>query len=242
MPVAKTYEKMKIDGEIFRERGHNYVNVVTPKGIKKVRWYSDAEYRRMYPGEGNKNGKSGTMDFNARHVFGFGDSGYINIYKGNESILQEFRELHQESFRYNVTFGIYTPSRLAVPSNLPAGTCAVILKWEEVMDHDDRMKPHAEVQKIVAAKLGTLSNSKYQGEKDEWLQKTVKVTEKKSKESKFGTKHTYTLKDSEGNLYVWETGAKDYESDKTVSLKMKVKEHKEIDGNEVTIVWYCKEV
>ena len=241
MPVAKTYAKMEISGEPFMENKRMYVNVIAPKGLKKVRWYSDAEYRRMYPNEGNENGKRNIMDFNARHVFGFGMDGYITIYRGNEGLLQQFRETHQESFRYSLTFGIYTPSHIPV-CTLPTGITPIRLMWEEVMDHDDRMKPHEVVQKIVAAKLGTLSKSHYQGAVNEWLQKTVKVTKKTSKESHFGTKHTYDLEDSDGNTYIWETGAKDFTNSQTVSLKMKVKEHKEINGNEVTVVWYCKEV
>ena len=241
MAVAKTYANMKISGDPFMENKRMYVNVISPKGLKKVRWYSDAEYRRMYPGEENKNGKHNTMDFNARHVFGFGVDGYITIYAGDQSTLEQFVESHHESFRRNLTFGYYTPSRIPV-CTLPVGIAPTRLNWEEVMDHDDRMKPHEVVQKIVAAKLGKLNNSKYQGAVNDWLQKEVKIAKKTSKESHFGTKHTYTLEDAEGNNYVWETGAKDYESGKTVSLKMKVKEHKEIDGNEVTVVWYCKEV
>jgi hypothetical protein len=110
------------------------------------------------------------------------------------------------------------------------------------MDHDDRMKPHEEVKKIVAAMLYEESRSEFQGEINSWLQKTVTIKEKKSKESHFGTKHTYTLEDSKGNTYIWETGAKDYPIAQTISLKMKVKEHKEIDNSKVTVVWYCKEV
>ena len=241
MAVAKTYAKMEISGEPFMENKRMYVNVVTPKGLKKVRWYSDAEYRRMYSEEVNGNSQHNIMDFNARHVFGFGPAGYITIYRGSETQLEECFEAHHESFRRNLTFGIYTPSHLNL-CDLPNGISPVILKWEEVMDHDDRMKPHEVVQKIVAAKLGTLSKSHYQGAVNEWLQKTVKVTKKTSKESHFGTKHTYDLEDSDGNTYIWETGAKDFTCSQTVSLKMKVKEHKEINGNQVTIVWYCKEI
>ena len=87
-----------------------------------------------------------------------------------------------------------------------------------------------------------MSNSVYQGAVNEWLQKKLTVREKKSNETHFGTKHTYMLEDSEGNSYVWETGAKDFESGKTVSLKMKVKAHAEINGTPTTIVWYCKEI
>lgn len=241
MAVAKTYAKMELSGEPFMENKRMYVNVVSPKGLKKVRWYSDAEYRRMYPGEVTDNGKHDTMDFNARHAFGFDELGYITIYRGEASFIEKFVEAHHESFRRNLTFGYYTPSNISM-CDLPEGMEPIHLTWNEVMDHDDRMKSHDVVQKIVAAKLGTLSKSRYQGAVNEWLQKTVKVAKKTSKESHFGTKHTYSLEDTEGNTYIWETGAKDYESGKTISLKMKVKEHQEIDGNEITVVWYCKEV
>jgi hypothetical protein len=236
MAVAKTYANMKISGEPFMENKRMYVNVISPKGLKKVRWYSDAEYRRMYPQEEVKHN---VMDFNARHVFGFGDLGFITIYKGDQTSLEECVETHHANFRRNLTFGYYTPSHISL-CDLPTNVTPVKLLWDSVMDHDDRMKPHDVVQKIVAEKLGTLSKSKYQGAVNDWLQKTVKVTKKTSKESHFGTKHTYDFEDSDGNTYIWETGAKDFTSGETISLKMKVKEHKEIDGNEVTVVWYCK--
>ena len=38
MPVAKTYAKMELSGEPFKENGRMYVNVIAPKGLKKVRW------------------------------------------------------------------------------------------------------------------------------------------------------------------------------------------------------------
>ena len=238
MAVAKTYAKMEISGEPFMENKRMYVNVVSPKGLKKVRWYSDVEYRRMYPGEVVAND---IMDFNARDAFGFGSMGYIWIYRGNEGILEQFVENHHESFRRNLTFGYYTPSRISL-CDLPAGITPIMLNWEDVMDHDDRMKPHDAVRKIVEALLYDESASKYQGAINDWLQKEVKVTAKKSDETHFGTKHTYNLCDTEGNTYVWQTGAKDYQTGATVLLKMKVKEHKEIKGEKVTVVWYCKEV
>ena len=238
MAVAKTYAKMKISGEPFKENGKMYVNVLAPKGLKKVRWYSDAEYKRMYPQEVVTND---IMDFNARHTFGFGDLGFITIYKGNMASLEECAETHHNSFRRNLTFGYYTPSRLNL-CDLPNDVIPIKLYWSDVMAHDDRMKPHEEVAKIVASLIGNKTDSKYQGEVNEWLQKEVTIREKKTKESHFGTKHTYTFADAENNLYVWETGAKDYTIDQTISLKMKVKEHKKINGNEITVVWYCKEV
>ena len=240
MAVAKTYAKMEIRGEPFMENKRMYVNVVSPKGLKKVRWYSDAEYRRMYPGEVIEN-ECSIMDFNARHAFGFGKLGYITVYRGNEVELREFAENHHESFRYNLTFGYYTPSHIPV-CTLPVGITPIVLKWEQVMNHDDRMKSHEVVRKIVEELIYDESASKYQGVVNDWLTKTVNVREKKTSETHFGTKHTYSLIDTEGNTYIWETGAKDYACDTTVSLKMKVKEHKEVSGEKCTVVWYCKEV
>ena len=236
MAVAKSYEKMALSGDPFVENGKMYVNVIAPKGLKKVRWYSDAEYKRMYPDAVIIHN---VMDFNAKHVFGFEETGYITIYKGKD--VERWAENDRTNIWYNLTFGYFTPGRLALP-RLIDGIKPIQLKWEEVMDHDDRMKPHAEVQKIVAAKLGTLSKSAYQGVVNEWLQKKLTVREKKSNETHFGTKHTYMLEDSEGNLYIWETGAKDFASGQAVSLKMKVKAHEEINGVPTTIVWYCKEI
>ena len=238
MAVAKTYEKMALVGEPFQENGKMYVNVQAPKGIKKVRWYSDAEYRRMYP---NAVVENDIMNFDARHAFGFGPEGFITIYQGRN--LEDWADAEHDSLRFNCTFGYYTPGRLELP-HLIDGITPIKLAWEEVAAEGNKMKPHEEVQKYVAALLNPVGNcqSQYQGSENEWLQKTVTVREKKTKDSRYGDKHTYTLEDTENNIYIWETGAKNYTIDTTVSLKMKVKEHKEINGEKVTIVWYCKEI
>lgn len=235
MPVAKTYSKLELSGEPFKENGRMYVNVIAPKGIKKVRWYSDAEYKRMYPDEITEND---IMDFNAYHAFGFDCGGFITIYKGD---IETFAKEHREYFWYNLIFDYYTPSNIKIPE-LPTSITPIQLKWEEVCAHNTKMRPHDEVRKIVESYIYTKIESKYQGEINEWLQETVTIREKTSKESRFGTKHTYTLVDAKGNSYIWETGTKDYTRNTTVSLKMKVKEHKEINGEQCTIVWYCKEI
>lgn len=234
MPVAKTYAHMEIQGEPFSENKRMYVNVLAPKGIKKVRWYSDAEYARMYPNE-----VKDEPEFNAYRAFGFNDSDYITLYKGRN--VEEWAENDRHNIWNNLIFGYYTPGRLELP-NLSNGIEAIQLKWEQVAAKGNTMKPAEEVQKIVQSLIGMVSNSEYQGEKDEWVQKEVVVREKKSRDSRYGEKHTYVLVDAKNNTYVWETNTKDYAIDVAVSLKMKVKEHKEINGEKVTIVWYCKEL
>ena len=238
MAVAKTYEKMTISGEPFQENKRMYVNVITPKGLKKVRWYSDAEYRRMYP---NVTIEDDIMNFNARQAFGFGEEGYITLYKGKN--VEEWAENDRTNIWYNCTFLYYTPGKLGRP-DIIEGIEPVQLKWEEVAAEGNRMKPHEEVKKYVAnlLSISSIGTSQYQGQENEWLQKEVKVINKQSKDSRYGTKYTYYLSDAENNTYIWETGTKDYPIAQTVSLKMKVKEHKEMDGEKVTIVWYCKEI
>lgn len=237
MAVAKTYAKMETNGEPFKENGRMYINVIAPKGLKKVRWYSDAEYKRLYPEESTEDI---TTEFNARIAFGFGAEGYITLYKGKN--VEEWAENDRTNIWYNLTFGYYTPGRLDTP-HLIDGIEPIKLKWDEIVAKGNIMKSHDEVRQYVNKLLilDTNGTSEYQGTENEWLQKTVKVAKKSSKESHFGTKYTYTLEDSEGNLYVWETGARDYPTDASVSLKMKVKEHKEIGNTKVTVVWYCKE-
>ena len=50
MPVAKSYQELEIVGDVFVSSGRQYVNVKLKSGkTKTVRWYTDSEYRKMYP-------------------------------------------------------------------------------------------------------------------------------------------------------------------------------------------------
>ena len=235
MAVAKTYTNMTVSGEPFKENGRMYVNVITKKGLKKVRWYTDSEYHKLYPNEAI------VSTFNARQAFGFGDKGYITIYRGKN--IERWAEQDRTNIWRNMIFGYYTPSKFDARQT-DSNVVAIQLYWDDIKATDTSIKSDEEVIKYVNSLYHNNDDcaSKYQGSKDEWLQKTVTINEKTSKEGHFGTKHSYLMSDAENNLYSWETGAKDYSCDTTVSLKMKVTDHKEINGEEVTIVWYCKEV
>lgn len=237
--VAKTYQSLEIQGEPFEENKRLYVNVVTKNGLKKVRWYTDVEYRRMYPNEPVV--ENDPMNFDARHAFGFGEKGYITLYKGDH--VKEWAENDRTNIWYNLTFGYYTPSKFPTPQVLN-GIEPIQLKWEQVKDHDNRMKSHEEVTKLVGNILGgsIISNSTFQGKENDWLEKEVIIKENISREDHFGEKHTHYMRDSEGNMYIWETGAKNFEVGMAIKLRMKVKAHKEVKGEKCTVVWYCKEI
>ena len=236
--VAKTYQSLEIQGEPFEENKRMYVNVITTKGLKKVRWYSETEYRRMYPDAVIED--NSPMNFNARQAFGFGEKGYITIYKGQN--VKEWAENDRTNIWYNLTFGYYTPSKFPTPEVLN-GIEPIQLKWEQVQDYEDRMKPHEEVAKLVNNIIGVQSNesnSTFQGKENDWIEKEVSIRENIAREDHFGEKHTHYMRDAEGNTYIWETGTKNFEVGMAVKLRMKVKAHKEVKGEKCTVVWYCK--
>ena len=243
MPTARSYDRYSLDGEPFREKGRSYVYVMTPNGNKKVRWYTVAEREAMDRKAGIEPKHKDIMDFNARHAFGFGKLGYITIYKGDPKRIEDFAEQHREYFWRNTFFGYYTPSSIELCA-LPDDIIPIRLTWEEVQDHDDRMRPHEEVAKYVASLCGLVihSNSEYQGEEGQWLEETVSIRENKASETKFGSKYTHVMVDTKGNTYIWTTGTKNYPCDTTIKLKMKVKAHEEINDERCTVVWYCKEI
>lgn len=238
MPVAKTYEKYPLDGEPFEENDRLYVYVIAPKGKKKVRWYSNAEYKRMYPDAVI------VSSFNARQAFGFGEVGYITIFKGDEDTVREWAQASwPPKAWYNTLFNFYTPGGRAL-ENLPSTITPIQIKWSDIAVNETQLKSDEEVRKYVMALTTDMvdSTSHFQGAKDEWLERKVVIKENKTSESHFGEKHTHVMLDAEGNKYVWETGAKNYAPTMEIKLKMKVKEHKEINGEKCTVVWYCKEV
>ena len=239
MPVAKSYENCDLKGEPFKENGKLYVLIIKNGEEKKVRWYTDTEYARMYPAaKGGLVSKDIMMTFNARHAFGFDDAGYITLYRGNSEVIKEWARLTWPPRAwYNETFGFFTPSKLN-PGAAPEGIEPIKLTWDEVKQDDIHMKSHEEVKRYVDVLIGPTPTQSDKWAINEWIEKTVKIQTKETNESHFGTKFTYNMCDTENNTFIWTTGAKDYSVDAVVTLKMKVKEYKE----NAVVVWYCKEL
>ena len=242
MAVARSYENYEIQGEPFKESNRWYVNIKMPKGIKKVRWYSDAERAAQDRKAGIEETNS-FVDFNARHAFGFGDLGYITLYKGDESVIKEWaqREWPPKAW-YNLLFRFFTPSEMKV-EDVPASITPIKLTWDEVKLEGHRIKPYKEVTAYVQSLIGEGNpESQFQGAEGDWIQKTVTVVKVQIKNSNFGEKKIFTMTDKTNNHYQWETSTKNYENGAVINLKMKVKAHETIGDTNTTIVWYCKEI
>lgn len=237
MAVARSFEKFKIVGEPFEENKRMYVML---ENGRKVRWYTEDQRLAMDVKAGLKplNGS-----FSAFKAFGF-DNGYITIFKGDPKEIEEWATATSPSRARFATFlGWYVPSTEAV-ENLPNTIQAFRLKWDDVKADENTLKSNDLVSAYIKNLLygPTNSVSVYQGTKDAWLERTLVVKSNSPKKSQYGEMNIHILEDEAGNRYVWATGTKNYPIDFKVKLKMKVKEHKEIDGAQTTVVWYCKEM
>lgn len=227
-------------------------------GIKvmDVRWYTDKERaaldraaeRRAEQAKAKQEERR--IKFAARNAFGFGEAGYITLYKGDSTRISEFfksftiDEAGHRAAWYNTLFHWFTPSKMEVPENLPEGIEAVKLTWDAIRDETDeenlQMRDEKYVQDYVNSLISEPSKSEYQGNIGEWITKTVTVTKNVTLDGRYGESHMHILEDEAGNVYVWTTGSKNVEVDKVINLKMKVKDHKEYNGTKQTIVWYCR--
>ena len=153
MAVAKSYQKLATYGEPFEENKRMYVVVITARGAhKKVRWYTDAEYAKMYPEEAPKVVKIRST----KDVLGF-SKGYITIFKGDTySLLEWFQE--EPKCRYHNFWGWYVISEEELPI-LPAGIEPIQLKWEDVAFVDeDTLKSESVIKEHIDTLMYEPSN------------------------------------------------------------------------------------
>ena len=224
--------------------------------VKTVRWYTESQRATMdRAAEKRIIAKTEKQEerrkyFAARNAFGFGPDGYITLYKGDqEKIADYFKSFtiddqgHRAAW-YNLIFLWYTPSKIAVPTDIPEGIEPIRLEWSQVRDTEDpedlQMRDSEEVKAYVKTLIYAPSKSEYQGEKNEWLERNVTVKKNIAIESHYGSSHMHILEDADGNIYVWTTASKNLEEGSTIQMKMKVKDHQEYNGTKQTIVYYCK--
>ena len=137
--VAKSYQGLPIVEEPYTKSGKAYCKVCLKSGkVKEVRVYTEKEYEKMYPLPKPKWAPQ-------RKMLGFGDEGYIIIFKGADKYEEYF---NNSSARYCRFWGWYIPSNETVPV-LPEGVSAVVLPWENVGGEDGELYPEDDVIKGV---------------------------------------------------------------------------------------------
>ena len=216
----------------------------------EVRWYTDKQREALdRAAEKRAAAKEAKIQerhfkFAARNAFGFGEAGFITLFKGDSTILNEWaHETNPCRARYNTLFGWFCPSKLEI-INLPAEITPIVLKWDDVRNLNDpenlTMRDDAEVSKLIHELLDDLSKSEYQGEVGDWLEREVTIKKNVPVDGRFGESRVHIMEDADGNEYVWITASKNLEVGFKCIMRMKVKEHKEYNDVKQTVVYYCK--
>ena len=240
MPVAKSYQELEIVGDVFVSSGRQYVNVKLKSGkLKTVRWYSDAEYRKMYPEAVAIARSADPFSKSQKEVLGF-TKGYITIFKGDT--YAEVDWFRASIARYTRWWGWYIISTEEVPADLPEGITPIQLSWELVGQEDGNLKPEHLVKEAVESIIYEESESEYVGSVGERLELYLTVEKVIELDNNFGRSSMHIMHDDCGNSYVWTTASKTWSVGSEHHIKGTIKDHRKYRNQCQTILTRCLEV
>lgn len=238
--VAKTYQNLPTVGDVYTQNGRKYIQVRTTNGtLKKVRWYNEKEYARMYPDEVNTASKENDPYFKTqKEILGF-NKGYITIFRGNTFEDKEYFKL--SSARYTRLWGWYFVSDEPIPDDIPEDVEAITLPWELVGNEDGSLKTESVVIAAVESLIYEPDESEYQGEVGDKIEVIVTVEKAIPIDGYYGPSTLYSMKDENKNVYIWITTSVKTHLEEKCSYKIKgiVKEHKQYKAQKQTILTRC---
>ena len=240
MAVAKSYQELEIVGDVFVSSGRQYVNVKLKSGkLKTVRWYSDAEYRKMYPEAVAVAHFANPSSKSQKEVLGFA-KGYITIFKGDT--YAEVDWFRASIARYTRWWGWYIISTEEVPADLPEGITPIQLPWELVGQEDGNLKPEHLVKEAVESIIYEESESEFQGAIGERLDLYLTVERTIELDGSYGRSTMHIMRDDCGNLFVWTTASKSWSAGTEHHIKGTVKDHRKYKNECQTVLTRCLEV
>jgi hypothetical protein len=215
--VAKSYTNLEQLCEPYKINGKMYVKVRLTNGTPKVvRAYDEIEYSHLYPEvKIIKPAKS------RRNVLGFGEAGFIWIFKGDTySVIDWFRA---SPCRYAKLWGWYLPSDIELPDPLPVGIEPIKLNWDEV-SVDEQLIADSGIQKIVDEKIYDPGVSEWVGKVGDKLTLTLTCDRAIEVVNMYGTSTIHTFHDEDGNIYTWTTNARSLTPGWTYEMSGKIKD------------------
>lgn len=230
--VAKSYQELEQLCEPYEVNGKMYVKVRMRNGHEKVvRAYSEAEYRRYNPEVTIIQPAKSRRD-----VLGFGEAGYIWIFKGDTySVLDWFK---LSPCRYTKLWGWYLPSTEEMPEILPAGITPIKLEWDEV-SFDGQLIPDKDITAIVDEKLYDPGTSVWIGKIGERLTLNLICVRAIEIDNMYGTSIFHTFSDEAGNIFTWSTTAKHLEEGHMYYMAGTVKDHTTYKAVKQTVLTRC---
>lgn len=242
--VAKSFQAMKIMTEPFQENGRFYVKVLNEKtgNIRKVRFYSENEYFKMYPEE-RKNAATITVgnnhSSNIKHVLGF-DNGFITIFKGNQ---MQYLEWFKNSIaRYHRAWGWYVVSTDELPQDIPDAITPIRLDWDAISNEDGTLKTENAIISIIDNLIYDDSPSEFVGSIGDRLELEVTITNAIQLDGNFGKSTMHIMEDQNKNVYVWVTASKSWTPGVVKKIRGTVKDHKIYKRVKQNILTRCMEV
>ena len=238
MAVAKSFQSMELCGNPYAAGNKMYIKIRNPKTgtVRQVRWYTDAEYAKMYPEEKIVDPFYRTQ----KDTLGF-EAGFITIFKGDTERFSDY--LRFLGARYTRWWGWYLPSAITVPTDLPPALTPVQLPWDLVGQNNSILKTETLVLEAVDSLINESSESAstYQGVIGERLSLDLLVIKTAKRNSDYGTYTQHTFEDASGNQYLWETTAKSWEVGEKHAIKATVKNHEMRKGVQTTVLTRCLE-
>lgn len=234
MAVAKSYQGLKQLGQPYAVNGKMYVKVETVKGgVRQVRWYSDAEYAKMYGEAPTPNAKPKTE----KEALGFAN-GFIHIFKGDTyAALEWFRA---SVCKYNKIFGWYCPSTEDLPRDIPIGIDPIEIRWSDVCAEDQIcLKNETAVKEWCAQFLYEPSDSEFIGNIGDRIEVVVTVEKAIEMNGYYGRSTMHVMHDYEGNVIMWTTSAKQLVEGNEYTLRGTIKDHKVYKNEKQTVLTRC---
>ena len=241
MPVAKSFQKLEMVSEPYEVNGKMYIQVrFKNQNVRQVRWYTEKEYEKLYPA---KDAPVNTPQFQPqKDALGF-QKGYITIFKGE--ITEEVNDFFKKSnARYATSWGWYIVSTEEVPE-LPWGIDPVKLRWDSVGNEAGYLIPNDKITKVIDNLLYDGGISKYQAQIGDRIERTLTVVKNYQFDNYAYGKNSstmHTFEDAEGNIYLWTTSAKNWNTGTVHHVRGTVKDHNLYKGNQQTVLTRVMEV
>ncbi len=234
--VAKSYEGLEQLTEPYSLNGKMYVKVRTKSGQpKQVRAYSEKEYAKFYPEV-----KIIQPARSQREILGFGEAGYIWVFKGDT--YENLGWFKHAPTRFARDLGWYLPSNIEMPDPLPAGITPIKLMWDSVVSAENpvRLRPENEVKAIVDSLIYDPGTSEYVGNIGDRLDLVLTCTKAITLDSAYGISYMNIFNDDDGNIFVWTTATKQLNENTEYAVRGTVKDHRTYRNQAQTILTRCK--
>ena len=174
---------------------------------------------------------------NLRQALGFGEKGFITIFKGDTDFYDDW--FRKSPARYAVRWGWYIPSDIEVPNPLPVGIEPIVLKWEDIAVGDSFI-PDDKLREKIDNLLYEKSGSEYIGAIGDRYADEVVVVGAYQYDTQYGVSTTHIFEDNHHNQLVWSTTSKQLEVGVYYILTGTIKDHRNFKNIHQTVLTRCR--